>query len=255
MRRLEGKVAVITGGATGIGRGTARLFAREGARVAILDVNEAGAEESLALIRADGHTADFIRCDVSRRDQVEQAVAEVLARHGRIDVLHANAGVELVKTLHDTTEAEWDRVININLKGVYLCAHAVLPVMRAQGQGAIVITSSPHALQTYKEMAAYAASKGGVLALTRALALDEATNGIRVNAILPGAVDTPMVRREAESYPDPAQAMEEFARLQPIGRLGQPEDIAPAVLFLASDEAAFITGAHLSVDGGAMARL
>lgn len=253
--RLAEKVALVTGGATGIGRAVVKLFAREGAQVTFLDTNIEEAEATQAWALADGSHVSFIACDVADGPQVHAAVAEVVNRYGRLDVVHANAGIELVKKLADTTAEEWQKVLAVNVGGVYQVVHAALPTMRRQHGGAVVITASPHALATYPGMTAYAASKGAVLSLARALALDHASEGIRVNAILPGAVDTPMLRREAATYADPEEAMRTFSALQPIGRMGQPDEIAPAVLFLASDEASFITGAYLAVDGGALARL
>ena len=253
---LADKVAIVTGGGSGIGRGVARLFAREGATVAVFDISLGAAEETVALIRGGGGVASATVCDVADGASVMEAVSQVLTVHGRVDVLHANAGIGLpAKLLADTSETEWQRVMAVNLDGVYHCVHAVLPSMRQRRAGAIVITASPHAVLTYRGMGAYAASKGGVLALSRAVALDHAAEGIRCNAVLPGAIDTAMVRAEAESQADPEAALRQLAALQPVGRLGRPEDVAPAVLFLASDAAAFITGAALAVDGGLLARL
>ncbi|MBD0318234.1 MAG: SDR family oxidoreductase, partial [Thermoleophilia bacterium] len=212
-----------------------------------LDVND----EAEALAREIG--GRFRHVDVSSEPEVRRAVAEVVGEHGRLDVMHANAGIEWTKTIADTELSEWRRVIDVNLTGVYLAARHAFLQMLAQGRGSIVITSSPHALITSPDSGAYAASKGGVSALMRALALEGATKGIRVNAVLPGAIDTPMVRREAEVAADPEEQLRRFGLIHPMARIGQPEEVAEGVLFLASDAASFVTGTSLAVDGGLMA--
>ncbi len=247
MTRFADRVVVVTGAATGIGAASARAFAREGARVTILDVNAEG--ESVAQ-EIGGR---FRHVDVSDEPAVRGAVEEVVADFGRIDVMHANAGIEWTKKVVDTSLEEWSRVIAVNLTGVYLACRFALAQMLRQRSGSIVITSSPHALVTVPDAGAYAASKGGVLALTRAVALEAAPHGIRVNALLPGAIDTPMLRREAAVASDPERQLEHFAAIHPLNRLGQASEIAEAALFLASDAASFITGSALAVEGGLLA--
>jgi NAD(P)-dependent dehydrogenase (short-subunit alcohol dehydrogenase family) len=245
--RFADRVVIVTGGATGIGAASARAFAREGARVTVLDVNDKG--EAVA----EEIGGRFRQVDVSDEPAVRRAVEEVVAELGRVDVMHANAGIEWTRTIADTTLEEWRRVIDVNLTGVYIaCRYALLQMLR-QGRGVIVITSSPHALITSPDSGAYAASKGGVSALMRALALEGATKGIRVNAVLPGAIDTAMVRREAQVAADPEEQMRRFGLIHPMARIGQADEVAAGVLFLASDAASFVTGTSLAVDGGLMA--
>ena len=184
---------------------------------------------------------------------VRAVVDAAVTRYGRLDVMHANAGVEWTKKIADTTLAEWSRVIAVNLTGVYLACRYALVHMLERRSGAIVITSSPHALVTVPDAGAYAASKGGVSALTRALALEGAAHNVRANALLPGAIDTPMLRREADAAPDPQLQMQRFAAIHPLNRLGLPDEVAEAAVFLASDAASFVTGTALAVDGGLLA--
>ncbi len=252
MTRLAGRSVIVTGGATGIGAASAAAFAREGAKVVIIDVNSAG-EDTAAAIRARGGDAAFAHADVTSERQVNAICADLVSRHGSLDVVHANAGVELPKPIADTTLAEWRHVIDVNLTGVYLVCRAAIRQMCAQGAGSIVITASPHAINTVPDAGAYAASKGGTLALMRALALEGASRGVRANALLPGAIDTPMLRREAQAASDPEAQVERFAAIHPLNRLGRADEVAAAAVFLASDEASFITGAALSVDGGLLA--
>lgn len=252
-RRFEGRTALVTGGSTGIGAASALAFAREGAEVTILDVNEADGAQVVAEIEGTGGTARFRRVDVTDEAAVKDGIDEAARQSGRLDVLHANAGIEWTKTIVETSADEWRRVLDVNLGGIYLATRYAMIHMRAQAGGAIVVTSSPHALVTSPDSGAYAASKGGVSALMRALALEGASHGIRVNAVLPGAIDTPMVRREAEVARDPEEQLRRFGLIHPLARLGRPEEVAEAVLFLASDAASFVTGASLAVDGGLLA--
>jgi NAD(P)-dependent dehydrogenase (short-subunit alcohol dehydrogenase family) len=251
--RFEDRVVVVTGGATGIGAASARAFAREGAHVTILDVNAKAGEATAREIGASAGSARFRTVDVTDEGAVKGAVEEAVADFRRLDVMHANAGIEWTKTIAETTLEEWRRVIDVNLTGIYLaCRYAMIPMV-AQGGGAIVITSSPHALVTSPDSGAYAASKGGVSALMRALALEGATKNVRVNALLPGAIDTPMVRREAAVASDPEEQMRRFGLIHPMARIGLAAEVAEGALFLASDAASFVTGATLAVDGGLLA--
>jgi NAD(P)-dependent dehydrogenase (short-subunit alcohol dehydrogenase family) len=251
--RFAGRTVVISGGATGIGAASARAFAREGGSVTVLDVNEADGLETVGRIERDGGQARFRLVDVTDEQAIAASLEEAAAETGRLDVVHANAGIEWTKTIAETTYDEWRRVLDVNLGGMYLVTRYAMLRMRAQGGGAIVLTSSPHALVTSPDSGAYAASKGGVSALMRALALEGAQHGVRVNAVLPGAIDTPMVRREAAVASDPEEQMRRFGLIHPVARLGRPEEVAEGVLFLASDAASFVTGASLAVDGGLMA--
>jgi NAD(P)-dependent dehydrogenase (short-subunit alcohol dehydrogenase family) len=251
--RFAGRVVLVTGAATGIGAASARAFAREGASVFVTDVNVADGRATIKAIRDAGGAAEFRECDVTDEGAVLAVFDAMLARHGRVDVVHANAGLELPKPIADTELDEWRRVIDVNLTGVYLTCRSAIRQMIVQGGGAIVVTSSPHAINTVPDAGAYAASKGGTLAITRALAMEGAAYGVRANALLPGAIDTPMVRREAAVASDPEEQMRRFGLIHPMARLGRPEEVAEAALFLASDAASFITGAALSVDGGLLA--
>ena len=251
--RFDGRVAIVTGAATGIGAAAARAFAREGAHVVVLDVDVAEGEATAAAIADAGGIARFRRVDVTDEEAIRSAVGETVGEQGRLDVMHANAGIEWTKKVVDTSREEWQRVIDVNLTGVYLACRYALLHMARQGSGALVLTSSPHAINTVPDAGAYAASKGGVLALTRSLALEGAPYGVRANALLPGAVDTPMLRREARASRDPDAQLERWAAIHPLNRLGRPEEIAEAALFLASDAASFVTGTALAVDGGLLA--
>lgn len=251
---MTGKVAIITGGGNGIGRATAQLFAGQGAKVVVVDVERNPAAETVRLIEQAGGIAMPSFADVSNAAAVEAMVVETLDRFGRLDILHANAAVQITQSITETSEAEWDRLHSVNLKGAFLCAKSVVPVMRRQKQGAIIITSSGHAFATHPNCTAYAATKGGQLAFTRALALDCAPFGIRVNCVLPGATDTRLLHGFIDAADDPPAAGQRLVESIPMRRIARPEDIANAVLFLASDYASYITGTSLAVDGGLLAQ-
>jgi len=249
--RLNGEIAIVTGGGSGIGRATAELFAREGARVVVADYRRSTGEATVRAIKAAGGDALFVAVDVSDPAQVERMAQATLDTYGGIDILFNNAGMLAFGTVADTDPEVWNRVISVNLTGVYLCSRAVLPHMVARGGGSIINASSSTGAHDAKDnTAAYVASKGGVTLLTRAMAVDHAKDNVRVNAIAPGPTDTPMLRDNL-----PGAMREAFARTFPMGRLGKPEELAQAVLFLASDEASFVTGAILAVDGGQTAEV
>ena len=244
--RLDGKAAIVTGAASGMGRATALLFAREGARVAVLDCNREGGEETVRLIDEAAGGAIFLAPAVSVEQDVRAAVAASAEEFGRLDVLVNNAGIVLMASAEDTSVEDWDRVQAVNLRGVFLgCKHAI-PRMRQQGGGSIVNIGSIAALVAVPAHAAYDAAKAGILGLTRQLAVDYGPENIRVNCICPTSTDTPLVRGAGAND----QALRALAQMHPLRRITEPEDIAHACLFLASDEARCITGIALPVDAG-----
>jgi NAD(P)-dependent dehydrogenase (short-subunit alcohol dehydrogenase family) len=249
--KLLRQVALITGGASGIARAVAMLFAREGASVMIADADVSAGPEVVEKIRNEDGCASFTQMDVSQPAQVNQAV-EITTKHfGGLHILFNGAGVLSYGTVLETTEEEWSRVLSINLTGTYLCCRAVLPHMVRQGRGVIInVASTTGAHDACAGAAAYVSSKGGVTLLTRAMAIDHAKQGIRINAICPGPTDTPMLWKALTP-----EQLDAFARTFPMGRLGRPEEIANAALFLASDDASFITGSTLYVDGGQTAEV
>ncbi|MFC5365696.1 glucose 1-dehydrogenase [Salinirubrum litoreum] len=252
MNGISGKVALVTGGASGIGRATAMRFAEEGASVAVVDVAEDGGVQTVQSIRDMGGEAAFYKADVSSEADWTKLVADVVDDFGSIDCFHNNAGIEGDQApLIAQTEDNWNRVIDINLKGVFFGLKHVIPQMQTQGGGAIVNTSSVAGLVGYENIAPYVASKHGVVGLTRTAALEHATENIRVNSVNPGVVDTPMVQRFVGDDPEARKA---FEATEPVGRFADPEEIASAVVFLCSDDASFVTGYPLAVDGGMVAR-
>jgi NAD(P)-dependent dehydrogenase (short-subunit alcohol dehydrogenase family) len=255
--RLEGKVAIVTGGASGLGLASALLFGSEGAKVAVADLDSAGASRAAGEIAAAGGEAIGIELDVTDATAVEQAVADTIARFGMVDVLFANAGIPGEGNAASLDRADWDRVISVNLTSVWLSMRAVLPHMADRGRGAILATASVAGITGVPNTPAYSAAKGGVVALTRQVAVDFAGQGIRVNAICPGPVLTPLFEAAfRERAPqDPDAALRARAATVPLGRLGSPLDIANMALFLVSDEADWITGAVYAVDGGITAAM
>jgi NAD(P)-dependent dehydrogenase (short-subunit alcohol dehydrogenase family) len=250
MPRLAGKTAFITGGGTGIGRACALLFAREGARVAVTGRRRDLLASVVADIEAAGGSGFSVTCDVAMADQVQHAVSAVAGRFGAISVLVNNAGVLHVGSVEETSEADWDRVIDVDLKGPFLVSRAVMPEMRKAGGGSIVNIGSVLGLVGMKKRAAYSAAKGGVTMLTKTMALDHAHEGIRVNCICPAIVDTELIRAMLAKAPDPEAVRRQRADGIPLGRLGCPEDVAQMALYLASDESSWLTGAALPLDGG-----
>ena len=249
--RLKNRVALITGGASGIGRATAELFAGEGARVAVADYSKDGGQDTVKAIKDAGGEAIFTPVDVSDSAQVTRMVEVALQAYGRIDILFNGAGILYYGTVLETDEQSWNRVLSINLTGTYLCCRAVLPHMIRQGGGSIInVASTVGAHDACANAVAYVTSKGGVTLFTRAMAIDHAKQGVRVNALVPGATDTPMIRKALTP-----EALEALAASHPIGRLGRPEELAKAVLFLASDDASFVTGTAMYVDGGQTAKI
>ena len=248
--RLKDRVAIVTGGGSGIGMETAVLFSREGARVAVGDFDKDGGTRTVQKIRESGGEAFFVEVDVSRSDNVTRIVDKTIERYGSIDILFNNAGIFSFGTVLDTDEETWNRILNVNLTGTYLCCKAVLPHMIEKGGGAIInMSSSTGAHDAGGNSAAYVASKGGVTLLTRAMAIDHAKHNIRVNAIAPGPTDTPMLRHNLSE-----EELTAFKKTFPMNRLGKPEEIACIALFLASDEASFVTGAVFAADGGQTAQ-
>jgi len=249
--RLEDKVTIVTGACSGIGLSTARLFAEQGAAVLMADIGEPG-DQSLELLTANSRVT-FFQTDVSRAQDVEALFDQVESTYGRLDVLVNNAGVELAKQIVDTTEEEWDSLMSVNLKGVFLCSRAAIDLMRSEDHGVIVNVASELGLVGGSEIAAYCASKGGVVQLTKAMAVDHASDGIRVNCVCPGPVDTPLLESIIQAASNPSLERASIVEKTLLRRLGRPDEIASAILFLASDESSYMTGSVLVVDGGTTA--
>jgi meso-butanediol dehydrogenase/(S,S)-butanediol dehydrogenase/diacetyl reductase len=249
--RLQGKAAVITGASTGIGRASALRFAQEGARLVLADIQETEGEAVAREIAALGGTACFVRADVSHRRDNERMIDLCVERYGRLDILFCNAGINLPTLLPQSSDEDIDRVLDVNVKGPLYAARRAIPIMLGQPEGGVMLfTASKTGLVAQTDSPVYCASKGAVVLLAKALALDYAARGIRVNALCPGIIDTPMLHRFANAMPDPSAAWATYATAQPLGRLGTPEECAAAALWLVSPEASFVTGVALPVDGG-----
>jgi NAD(P)-dependent dehydrogenase (short-subunit alcohol dehydrogenase family) len=258
MGELDGKVVIVTGGSKGLGRGVSEAFAREGACVTVNAFSdEATARALVKQLEDEGHTAQVVMGDVSLASNCKRIVDATVAAYGGLDVLVNNAGIQppsLYLNVEDLPEEDWDRIIDVNLKSYYLMSKYSIPEMRRRGGGAIIHMASVQGLQSQPLVPAYAASKGGILSLTRNMALDYATQNIRVLSICPGTFDTEMVRTAAKAAGGGAELIEQWGRGHPIGRIGRCEELANVALFLASDKASFMTGEYVCVDGGYMAQ-
>jgi NAD(P)-dependent dehydrogenase (short-subunit alcohol dehydrogenase family) len=251
---FDRKVVIVTGAALGMGRATALEFARQGARVCIADVNAEAGRRTVAEMDGQGL---LVEADLARAADCQRVVSETLTAFGGVDVLFNNVGIQPAdsyRTIEDTSEEQWDRILGVNLKSYFLMAKFTIPELRKRGGGVIVNNASVQGLQSARGVPAYAASKGGVLSLTRQMAVEYASEGIRVLAVCPGTIDTEMVRAAASREPDGIEAaLARWGKAEPVGRIGTPQDIANVVTFLASDRASFMTGEYVCVDGGYMA--
>lgn len=250
--RFEGKVALVTGASSGIGRASALAFARDGAKVVVADVAVEGGEETVRLIEAEGGEAVFVTTDVSNEEDVKALINTAVETFGRLDYAHNNAGIEGEQApTAESTKDNWDRVIAINLTGVYLCMKYEIPRMLEAGGGAIVNTSSAAGLVGSQGIPAYVASKHGVIGITKVAALEYSQQGIRVNAVCPGVIETPMIAR---FLGDNEEVREQMLAIEPIGRFGTPEEVAEVVVWLCSDESSYVTGVPMPVDGAMVAQ-
>ena len=253
--KLQNKVAIVTGAAMGIGKGIASVLGREGTKLVLSDVNVPEGLVTTSELEKQGYEVFFVECDVSKEDQVKALISASVERYGTIHILVNNAGIGMYKSVLDTTSEEWDLCLGINLKGAFLCSKYAIPHIQAAGGGSIVNIASVHSHQNSSREAPYAASKGGLLALTRQMAIDYGKDHIRVNAVSPGWIYTPNVQHIFDRYPDPIKFRQEVEQRQILGRIGTVEDVGEAVAFLASDAASYITGSSLMVDNGMTALL
>jgi len=253
--RFKAKTAVVAGAGSGIGRATAGLMAREGAAVIVADVNEQNVRETVEKIEKAGGRAVAVTADLTRAADARRVAEAAVEHFGRIDYLCNSAGLQTYGTVETTDEATWDRTLDVNLKSIFLLSKYCIPEIRKQGGGAVVNISSVQGLSCQSNVSAYAASKGGAIALTRSMALDYAPHNIRVNCICPGSIDTPMLRYGAAEHGDPDEVLKAWGADHPIGRVGTPEEVAETVAFLFSDAAGFILGQPIVVDGGLISKI
>jgi len=247
---FKGKVAIVTGGASGIGKACAQEFVQNNAAVAVVDRDAKAGEETAAELKHKGGKAEFFQVDVASCAEVEKLVPKIVSAFGGIDILVNNAGIQRYGTVTTISEKEWDEVININLKGAFLMSRSVIPQMLKRGGGSIVITGSVQSVAAQRNSVHYVVSKHGLLGLTRCLALDYGKQNIRANCVLPGAIDTPMLHWAADLDSHPEKVLESCDRLHIRGKMGQPEEVAHVIVFLASDMASFMTGSAVMVEGG-----
>ena len=247
---FEGKVALVTGAGAGIGLATALAFAEKGARLGIVDLDEQAGNKAVEQCLAFGTQAIFLNCNVAVPAEVDRIVTQALAEWGRIDVLVNNAGIYIQGDITKTSPSDWEKIMAVNLTGAFLCTRAVIPIMIQQGGGVIVNVGSEAGLVGISNQVAYNVSKAGILALTRSCALDFAPHGVRVNCVCPGTTETPLVQAAVQRAEDPIAARRKLEQVRPLNRLGKPEEIASAIVYMASDEAGYATGSILSIDGG-----
>lgn len=254
-KRFKEKVIIITGAGKGIGRAAALAFASEGGSVVVADISDVDGRETVKQIKASGGKSVFVQCDVAQTEDVQHLVNEAVANFGGVDVLYNNAGVVRYGTVVDMSEEDWDRILNINLRGSFLTCKYAIPEMRKRGGGAIVNTTSVQAFASQQTVAAYSASKGGILSMTKTIALDHALENIRCNCIAPGSIETPMLNDAANLFvpENPQQAIDDWGKLHPLGRVGTADEVAKLAMFLASDDSSFSTGSCFFIDGGLLA--
>jgi len=249
--RLDDKVAIITGAGAGIGRATAVMFGKEGARVLVADTDQEKGIETTSLIRGERGEAIFVQVNVSNVHDVKKMIKSVMDTYGKLDILVNNAGIYLQANVVDTGEEDWDRILDVNLKGVFLCCKYAIPEMIKGGRGGVIVNVSSEAgIVGVKNQVAYNVSKGGVIALTRSIAVDFAAENVRANCICPGTTETPLVTEAISRTKEPERVRHELEAIRPANRLGLPEEIAAGILYMASDESPYATGAVLSIDGG-----